>query len=102
MEYLYFAIFQPMNSRKQGKSREVEGNFDRDKCSIMTKHPSLAAVDIWGGMKKWGADFGIPGIALRDCPYMPIIVCFCLVLATRLIKRYKYAIFGICALNHLI
>jgi hypothetical protein len=41
-------------------------------------------------MKKWGADFGIPEIVVRDYPKQPTIVDFCLVLATRLIKRYKY------------
>ncbi len=47
--------------------------------------------DIGGNMKKWGADFGIPEVVLRDYPKQPIIVDFCLVLATRLSKRYKYA-----------
>lgn len=64
MKNLYFVIFQSRKSRKQRKSREIEGNFDRDKCSIMTKHPSLAVFDIWGGMKKWGADFKIPEVVL--------------------------------------
>ena len=44
-----------------------------------------------GGMKKWGADFGIPEVVVRDYPKQPTIVDFCLVLATRLSKRYKYA-----------
>lgn len=42
-------------------------------------------------MKKWGADFGIPEVVVRDYPEQPTIVDFCLVLATRLIERYKYA-----------
>lgn len=83
MENLYFVIFQSMNSSKQGKSREIEGSFDRDKYSIMTKHPSLTAFDIWGGMKKWGANFKIPVTVLRDCLRQPTIVDFCLVLATQ-------------------
>lgn len=91
MENLYFVIFQSRKSRKQRKSREIEGNFDKDKYSIMTKHPSLAAVDTWGDMKKLGADFKIPVAVLQLCFHMPIIVDFCLVLATRLSKRYKYA-----------
>lgn len=91
MKNLYFVIFQSRKSRKQRKLREIEGNFDRDKYSIMTKHPSLTAFDIWGGMKKWGANFKIPVAVLQLCFYMPIIVDFCLVLATRLSKRYKYA-----------
>lgn len=42
-------------------------------------------------MKKWGADFEIPEVVLRDYPKQPIIVDFGLVLATRLSERYKYA-----------
>ena len=49
----------------------------------------LAVVDIWGGMKKWGADFKIPEVVIHDCLRQPTIVDFCLVLATRLSKRYK-------------
>ena len=44
-----------------------------------------------GGMKKWGADFGIPEVVVRDYPKQPTIVDFGLVLATRLIERHKYA-----------
>lgn len=42
-------------------------------------------------MKKWGADFKIPEVVLRDYHKQPIIVDFSLVLAMRLIERYKYS-----------
>lgn len=47
--------------------------------------------DIGGDMKKWGADFKIPEVVLRDYHKQPIIVDFSLVLAMRLIERYKYS-----------
>lgn len=64
---------------------------DEDRYITTTKQPCLAVVDIWGGMKKWGADFGIPEVVVRDYPKQSTIVDFYLVLATRLSKRYKYA-----------